>query len=242
MPEKRSATQVKPRPGSSNGTGFDHLATAETAAPERDLPSEETVTQALSDDPLDLSKMRVNPAKLTAIVGLKAAHIRVGRPDDQDFFRVHDSPLFSLDTYLLRMKADREFYFVASDLWDNPKVLKELKLYRLYYYVHLSRALGLWPVQLPDEAGNQNAWHESAMHVAEQAKDGWLRLLAGAGGYSIIPGDEVEDEPVWPAMTFQEVIRTAFRPKTIADLEHPKLKQLWGKSTAKTPTAKAPFA
>jgi hypothetical protein len=227
MPEKKGSMQVKPQPGSTNGVGDDHLAVAETAAPERDLPSEETVGQALSDDPLDLSRMRVNPAKLASVVGIKAAHIRVGRPDDQDFFRVHESELYTLDTYLLRMKADREFYFVDANLWTDPCVFKELKLYRLYYYVHLSRTLGLWPVQLPDEAGNQNSWHESAMFVADQAKGRWIRMLSGAGGYQIIAG-EMEDEPVWPAMSFQEVIRTAFRAKTIVDLDHPKLKQLRG--------------
>jgi hypothetical protein len=227
MPEKKGSMQVKPQPGSTNGVGDDHLAVAETAAPERDLPSEETVGQALSDDPLDLSRMRVNPAKLASVVGIKAAHIRVGRPDDQDFFRVHESELYTLDTYLLRMKADREFYFVDANLWTDPRVFKELKLYRLYYYVHLSRTLGLWPVQLPDEAGNQNSWHESAMYVADQAKGRWIRMLSGAGGYMTVIG-EMEDEPVWPAMSFQEVVRTAFRAKTIVDLDHPKLKQLRG--------------
>ena len=227
MPDKHGSMQVKPQPESTNGVGRDHLATAETAASERDLPSEETVGQALSDDPLDLSRMRVNPAKLVSVVGIKAAHIRVSRPDDQDFFRVHESEHYTLDTYLLRMKADREFYFVDANLWTDPRVFKELKLYRLYYYVHLSRTLGLWPVQLPDEAGNQNSWHESAMFVADQAKGRWIRMLSGAGGYQIIAG-EMEDEPVWPAMAFQEVIRTAFRAKTIVDLDHPKLKQLRG--------------
>jgi hypothetical protein len=223
---------------SSNGrvghASVNHLATAETAAPSQDLPEASMVDSALSDDPLDLSRMRVNPAKLATVVGVKAAHIRVGRPDDQDFFRVHTGEGYSLDTYLLRMKADREFYFVDAKLWEDPRVFKDLKLYRLYYYVHLSRVLGLWPVQLPDEAGNQNSWHESAMYVAEQAKDRWLRLMSGAGGYVTITG-EMDDEPVWPAMTFQEVIRVAFRPKTITELDHPKLKQLRGEVTKSAP-------
>jgi len=235
MPHSNKSTQTAVSPNGHKPIVDDDLATAETAAPERDLPSEDVVEQALSDDPLDLSKMRVNPAKLVSVVGMKAAHIRVGRPDDQDFFRVHEA--YTLDTYLLRMKADREFYYVADGLWGHPQVFKELKLYRLYYFVHLSRALGLWPVQLPDEAGNQNSWHESAMFVAEQAKGRWLRLMSGAGGYTIIPGEEIDEEPVWPAMTFQEVIRTAFRSKTIVDVEHPKLKQLRGQKVTPAPQA-----
>jgi hypothetical protein len=206
---------------------IDDSSLGELVGAEHDTPDESIVDQALSSDPLDLSRMRVNPAKLVSVVGIKAAHIRVGRPDDQDFFRVHKSDLYTLDTYLLRMRADREFYFVDTNLWSDPRVLKELKLYRLYYYVHLSRTLGLWPVQLPDEAGNQNSWHESAMYVAEQAKGHWIRMLSGAGGYVTITG-EMGDEPVWPAMSFQEVIRTAFRAKTIVGLDHPKLKQLRG--------------
>jgi hypothetical protein len=65
------------------------------------------------------------------------------------------------------------------------------------------------------------------MYVAEQAKDQWIRMLSGAGGYLTITG-EMDEAPVWPAMSFQEVIHAAFRAKTIVDLEHPKLKQLRG--------------
>jgi hypothetical protein len=233
MAQKRPSTQGTPTPGSGNGHQAPPLDTVAfpdanpgTGAATASLPSEAVVDAALSRDPLDLRNMRVDPARLTTVVGIKATHIRVGRPDDQDFFRVHGGPSYTLDTYLLRMKADREFYYVDAALWDNPRVFKELKLYRLYYFAHLSRALGLWPVQLPDEAGNQNSWHESALYVAEQAKDRWLRLLAGASGYTTIHGDEIAEGPVWPAMDFQEVIRVAFRAKTIVDLEHPKLTQL----------------
>jgi hypothetical protein len=128
MPQKSSTPQVK----NGQPVSLDNASLAEVVAPDRDVPAEETVNQALSGDPLDLRNMRVNPAKLTAIVGMKASHIRVGRPDDQDFFRVHENGQYTLDTYLLRMKADREFYFVDTHLWTDPRVFKELKLYRLY--------------------------------------------------------------------------------------------------------------
>jgi hypothetical protein len=213
MPSNRKIVQAQPANESFNGQG--------------QIPPDPVVETALSNDPLNLSSMRINPAKLATIVGVKAAHIRVGRPDDQDFFQVHGGDEWVLDTYLLRMKNDREFYFVAADLWEIPSVAKELKLYRLYYYSHYSRALGLWPVHLPAEDGTQNSWHESAMYIAQKAIGQWTRLLSGVGGYSTIAG-EMEDEPVWPAMDFQDVIRTAFRPKTITDLDHPKLKQLRG--------------
>jgi hypothetical protein len=213
MPANRKVAQAQPADVPVNGEG--------------QIPPDPVVETALSTDPLNLSSMRINPAKLATIVGVKAAHIRVGRPDDQDFFQVHGGDGWVLDTYLLRMKNDREFYFVAADLWAIPSVAKELKLYRLYYYSHYSRALGLWPVQLPAEDGTQNSWHESAMYIAQKAIGHWTRLLSGVGGYSTIAG-EMEDEPVWPAMDFQEVIRTAFRPKTITELDHPKLKQLRG--------------
>jgi hypothetical protein len=229
MTRKRNATQAKLQDVSANGGGpiptIDHLATAETCAPEQDVQA--SIDIPLSSDPLDLSRMRISPAKLTTILGTKATHIRVGRPDDQDFFQVRPGNAWCLDTYLLRMKTDREFYFVADTLWDDQRVLKDLKLYRLFYYVHFSRALGVWPVQLPAEDGTQNSWHESAMYLAEKAMHGWIRVMAGTGGYTFIPG-KMQADPVWPDMSFQEVIRTAFRPKTITDVDHPKLKQLRG--------------
>jgi hypothetical protein len=116
---------------------------------------------------------------------------------------------------------------VASGLWHDPRVFKELRLYRLYTYVHLSRLVGLWPVALPDESGRQNSWHESAMAIAEEAKAHWIRLLSGAGGYSTILG-AMADEPVWPNMSFGDLVKTAFRAKLIDSLDHPKLRQLRG--------------
>jgi hypothetical protein len=216
---------------SHNGVGQVHPI----ASPPQHLPSIETVEQALSNDPLDLANMRIDPATHAQAVGVKSLSIRVGRPDTQDMFKVHADAAFSLDTYLLHMTQDREMYFVARSLWIDPRVRRELKLFRLYYYCQLSGLVGLWPVQLPDEAGNQNPWHESAMSVAELAKSHWIRILAGTRGYSIITDNTVEDAPVWPAMTFQEVITTAFRSKTIVDLEHPKMKQLRVKTAQLTP-------
>jgi hypothetical protein len=246
MAQKRPSVQVRSDKASTNGhqpPPLDTVVPADAAAEViRDtaaFPREAVVDAALSRDPLDLRHMRIDPAKLATVVGVKATHIRVGRPDDQDFFRVHDAPDYVLDTYLLFMKADREYYFVDAALWGNPLVFKELKLYRVYYFVHLSGALGLWPVPLPDADGNQNSWHQSAMVVAEQAKSGWLRLQSGSGGYLTLPGHEITEAPVWPAMDFQEVVRVAFRAKIVTDLEHPKLVQLL-KGLRPTPAPRRP--
>ena len=229
MAQGKNVRQVVAAPESlsPNGSPPPHqarLATVEASAAHQ--PPASVVEQALSEDPLDLGNMRIDPATHAQAVGVKAMSVRVGRPDTQDMFRVHADPAFTVDTYLLHMTQDRDMFFVAKPLWADARVRRELKLYRLYYYCQLSGLVGLWAVQLPDEAGNQNSWHESAMSVAELAKMQWVRLLSGSRGYSIITDDTVEDSPVWPAMTFQEVVKTAFRSKTVVDLEHPKLKQL----------------
>jgi hypothetical protein len=211
----------------TNGQGPDPAPAAEVeVVTEPGQPSASVVQQALSDDPLDLGNMRIDPATHAQAVGIKAMSVRVGRPDTQDMFRVHADPAFTVDTYLLHMTQDRDMFFVAKPLWADARVRRELRLYRLFYYCQLSGLVGIWAVPLPDEAGNHNPWHESAMAVAELAKRQWVRILSGTRGYSIITDESVEDSPVWPAMTFQDVINTAFRAKTITDLDHPKLKQL----------------
>src|SRR3712207_107408 len=111
MAAKHKSSQEKTDPSTSLDGEVENAP--QVVPPLTDLPSQDTVDQAITSDPLDLSRMRLNPSRLATVVGIKAASIRVGRPDDQDFFQVHGSELYSLDTYLLRMKADREFYYVV---------------------------------------------------------------------------------------------------------------------------------
>ena len=50
------------------------------------------------------------------------------------------------------------------------------------------------------------------------------------GAYEVFTGSSRIADPVWPDITFQEIIKIAFRDKLISDWDHPVLKRLRGEA------------
>jgi hypothetical protein len=73
-------------------------------------------------------------------------------------------------------------------------------------------------------------WHRSAREAAELATTRWVRCKANRslGAYEIFQAEAGITEPTWPELTFQEIIRIAFRDRLIMSLDHPVIKRLRG--------------
>jgi len=58
----------------------------------------------------------------------------------------------------------------------------------------------------------------------------WVRMKANRdlGAYEIFEAESVMAEPVWPELSFQQLIKTAFRDRIIADINHPVIRRLRG--------------
>lgn len=155
--------------------------------------------------------------------------VPVRKPSPQEFFRVHPDEDWRLDTALIEIKADREAYLVAPEIW--PLFPNECKPRTLYTTIDRRNVITLWPVGLPDERGRTNDWHLSAHEAAELAAEKWVRLSAdmGLGAYRIDVAMGEFPEPVWPIdVTFADLLRIGFKGKMIEDLEHPVLRRLRG--------------
>ena len=63
------------------------------------------------------------------------------------------------------------------------------------------------------------------------AMDTWVRVKANMslGAYEISAAGEMAD-PVWPDLSFQELLRIAFRDRMITALDHPVIKRLRGQA------------
>ena len=68
------------------------------------------------------------------------------------------------------------------------------------------------------------------MDAANEAKTRWVRTTANMslGAYDLAVASGQVAEPSWPDITFQEVIKIAFRDKMISDWNHPVLRRLRG--------------
>jgi len=177
----------------------------------------------------DLSKLRL-AQDFHKQVGVQKALVRVPvrKPHKQEFIRVNPEPEYRLETGLLELKEDREFYLLAPDVRDQMP--GDWVPVRLVTCITRQGVIFLWPLKLPDPDGRANSWYETALTGADMAARQWVKLVAdmNLGGYQAYVATGELPEPEWPEHDFQRLIAIAFRDRVIRDMDHPVINRLLG--------------
>jgi hypothetical protein len=182
-------------------------------------------------DPFDLASLRLNPSFIeTAGVKKLLTTIPARRPNAQDFVRVHPSPDYRADFALIDLKDDREDYLVRPEIL--PELAGEVVYKTIFTAINRQGVVFLWPVRLPAADDRKTEWPRSAREGAELAMTRWVRLKANMslGAYEITVAESVMAEPTWPELSYQELVRIAYRDRMITTLDHPVIKRLRGLS------------
>jgi hypothetical protein len=183
-------------------------------------------------DPFDLANLRLaQNYNETAGVKKLLRTVPVRKPNKQDFIRVHPDAAFRENFAMIELREDREEYLVAgSELVGE--LAAEIVNNTLFTAINRQGVVFLWPVRLPDADGKQMEWHRSARDAAEGATKCWMRVSPNMslGAYEQIVAEAITAEPQWPEVSFQELIRIAFRDRLITSLDHPLVKRLRGLS------------
>jgi hypothetical protein len=118
-------------------------------------PGGNTQTTKDATNPFDPSRVRL-PQNFAKTVGVKKAPINVPvrKPNKQELVRVHPSDDYRLETVVLELKAERETYLVAPELW--PELPGELTPKVLFTTINRQGVLALWSVRMPGDGGRQN--------------------------------------------------------------------------------------
>jgi len=178
----------------------------------------------------DLKSLRIDQTALNVGAARKLiTTIPVRKPGKQDFFRVHQSEAYRITAGLIEIKETNETYFVV------PSVISELSeseyhLATLFTIVNRQKVLSVWPVKVPRADGKQNEWHTSAAEAAGRAMTNWIRLAANMslGAYEISEAIASYGDPIWPSLTFSEILKIAFKGKLIDSPDHLVIQQLRG--------------
>ena len=190
-----------------------------------------TEAPSLAPDPFDLGNLRLSQS-FTETAGVKKllTTVPVRKPNPQDWVRVHPGSEYRENFPLIELKDEREEYVVAATL--VPELVGEFVSKTLYTTVNRQGVVSLWPVRLPDPDGREMEWHRSAREAAELAMNRWVRCKANRslGAYDIFQAEACIAEPAWPDLTFQQIIRIAFRDRLITSMDHPVIKRLRGLS------------
>jgi hypothetical protein len=184
-------------------------------------------------DPYDLDSLRLSQDFASA-VGVKRliTVIPVRKPSKEWFVRTHPDPAYRLQTAVLELKEDREVYLVSPSLWPELASEPTFSPRLLIAAVNRQGTPFLWPIRLPGADGKIDDWSRSALDASREAESRWTRMTANmslqAYDITVAPGQVAE--PVWPDLTFQRIIRIAFRDKMIETWDHPVLRRLRGEA------------
>jgi hypothetical protein len=152
------------------------------------------------------------------------------KPSPQDFVRVHPSPDYRENFAMIDLKDDREDYLVRPELL--PDLAGEVVYNTIFTAINRQGVVFLWPIRLPAPDDRKSDWLRSAREAAEMAMGQWIRLKANMslGAYEITMAKSVMAEPVWPELSYQELVRIAYRDRMIATLDHAVVKRLRGQA------------
>ncbi|MFZ1951995.1 MAG: hypothetical protein WAU74_18155 [Pseudolabrys sp.] len=184
---------------------------------------------APDEDPFDLALIRLDQS-FTETAGVKKllTTVPVRKPGQQDFVRVHPGENYRETVAMIELKDDREYYLLPKRI--AAELPGEFVMVTLFTTITRQGVIHLWPVRLPTPDGRRNIWHHSAMEAAQLAMTRWVRVKANMalGAYEISEAASTIPDPTWPPVTFQELLRIAFRHQYVDSINHPVVDRLRG--------------
>ena len=189
----------------------------------------EEIMQNVGQAGFDLSSLRMTQ-DFGSMVGVKKVitTIPVHKPHKQDFVRIRPGDDYQISTAVIEMKEDRETFLVAPELWNElpgeivPKI----------FLTGMTRqgVLFLWPIRLPNADGRHDNWNRSALEAAELAKKKWIKVVSNMslGGYEVYEATGKLPDPEWPDLSFEEIMKVAFKDRYITGMDHPVIRRLNG--------------
>ena len=182
-------------------------------------------------DPFDLASLRLNPSFVeTAGVKKLLTTVPARKPNPQDFVRVHPSPDYRENFAMIDLKDDREDYLVRPEIL--PDLAGEVVYKTIFTAINRQGVVFLWPIRLPAPDDRKSDWPRSQREAAELAMRQWIRLKANMslGAYEITMAESVMAEPVWPELSYQQLLSIAYRDRMITTLDHAVVKRLRGQA------------
>ena len=180
-------------------------------------------------DPFDLDNLRLDQSFIES-AGVKKllTTIPVRKPNPQDFVRVHPDPKYRAALAVIEFKEEREIFLLPPNIANE--LPGEFVMAVMHTTINRQGVLSIWPVRLPSPDGRINEWHRSAAEAAELAITRWIRVKANLalGANEIYEAASSIPDPTWPDLSFQEIIKIAFRDRLISGTDHVVIKRLRG--------------
>ncbi len=191
------------------------------------LDSDQNKPASTMVDGVDVSSLMLKPDASDEVpVKSVLANIRVDRPPQDTFFRVH--PELQARLGMIRDGESRESYCVAPSLHAELAKDPAMRIWHCVTALTKQNGLYLWP--LTTREPDRNPWTATAWEGMRRACTNWVRMMSDQRNscYNILEAEANLGEPKWPSEDMTEIIAVAFRGRVITDINHPKLRELRG--------------
>ena len=164
----KSLADTEPEDMTEVGAAGPHLSDGSSSTPE--LPAAK-VESAPAPDPFDLERLALNQS-FAETIGVKKlrTHVPVGKPDKQNWVRVHPDPSYRRNFLLIYLKAEKERYLVSPEM--AAELVGECDPVTIFTAVSSVGVVSLRPIRLPGPDGKDLAWWSTERAAAEQAMTG----------------------------------------------------------------------
>ncbi len=152
--------------------------------------------------------------------------IPVRKPSKKQFVHAHPAPEFRADNMpTILDEATGEIYLLGAHLEFPADIENKVDLLNLAAAITTDGSLFLWHYK-----NSTNSWSESARIAIREASRRWLRVIPdkSSNGYILEAPMVAPPAPTWPALSFTEMLETAFGARYIDSLSHPLVKKLRG--------------
>jgi hypothetical protein len=197
-------------------------------------PSQNDGTPPASQTPADQGEWDWDELSLsqdfsTGAVAVRPLPIAADKPKRHEFFRIH--PSWRQQTAVLKIQDDQatECYLVGRQV--REAFLSDVQVVELVVWITRSGVLGVWPLKCLPTDRRPSSWQSTAWEAVTLAQKSWVRLVPNLslGCYEIYEALGNVPEPVWPeGLTFEDVVRRAFKDGFSGTPDHPVLRRLRG--------------
>lgn len=152
--------------------------------------------------------------------------IPVRKPSKKQFVHAHPSAEFRAEGMpTIEDEATGEIYLLSASLDLPVDIENKVDLLNLATAITADGSIFLWHYK-----NSTNSWSQSARIAIREASKRWVRVIPdkSSNGYLLESPMVAPAEPVWPPMSFTDILETAFGSRFIESLNHPIIKKLRG--------------
>jgi len=86
----------------------------------------------------------------------------------------------------------------------------------------------VWESATEWEGDRGGLWTQSSCEAIDAARDGWIRVISAEGAYQYQSPNGKLPDPVWPDLSYEEILFKAYKGRIITDIDHKLLRELRG--------------